>query len=129
MRITRICSKENTRDMRYEELKNMLIERKYPSGVIDHAINKAKAIPRTQALRPVVRNQTNNRQACVVYWDPRLPSLSAIKRKHWRSMVSFDPYLAKVFPEPPLTAYKRQKNIRDYLIRSKYPPQKSKLPQ
>ena len=33
-----------------------------------------------------------------------------------------DPQLAEVFPEPPLTAYKRPKNIRDKAIRSKVPP-------
>ena len=34
-------------------------------------------------------------------------------------MVSQDPYLSEVFPKPPMTAYKRQKNIKDILIRSK----------
>ena len=31
-------------------------------------------------------------------------------------------YLREVFPEPPLTAFKRQKNLRDFLIRAKVPP-------
>ena len=108
--------------MRYEEIKTMLLERNYPEGMIDHAIDKARAIPRAQALLPVTRNNTMKRPVCVVSWDPRLPSLLAIKRKHWRSMVICDPYLAKVFPEPPMTAYKIQ-------IKSKCPPKKSKIPQ
>ena len=33
-----------------------------------------------------------------------------------------NPYLAEVFPEPPLVAFKRQKNVKDYVIRSKIPP-------
>ena len=36
-------------------------------------------------------------------------------------MVTQDPYLSEVFPEPPLTAFRRQKNIRDMLIKSKVP--------
>ena len=32
-----------------------------------------------------------------------------------------DPHLAEAFPKPPLVAYKRQKTIRDKLIRSKVP--------
>ena len=36
-------------------------------------------------------------------------------------MTASDPYLKEVFPEPPLTAYKRQKNVRDYIIRAKVP--------
>ena len=57
----------------------------------------------------------------MVSWDPRLPSFSAINSKHWRTMTASDPYLKEVFPEPPLTAYKRQKNVRDYIIRAKVP--------
>ena len=34
-------------------------------------------------------------------------------------MVSQDPYLAEVFPLHPLTAYKRQKSIKDFVIRAK----------
>ena len=35
--------------------------------------------------------------------------------------MSQDPYLSEVFSQPPLTAYKRQKKIRDQLIRAKVP--------
>ena len=42
-------------------------------------------------------------------------------------MKSQDEYLAQVFKEPPLTAFKKQKNLRDLLIRAKVPgPIKSK---
>ena len=34
-------------------------------------------------------------------------------------MCSQNPNLAEVFDEPPLTAYKRQKNIRDDIVRAK----------
>ena len=37
-------------------------------------------------------------------------------------MVSQDSYLKKCFPKPPLTAFRRQTNIRNFLIRSKFPP-------
>ena len=36
-------------------------------------------------------------------------------------MTKQNQYLAQVFPEPPLTAFKRQKNIRDMIIRAKVP--------
>ena len=40
-----------------------------------------------------------------------------------------DSYLQKVFPEPLLTAYKRQKNIKDRLVRAKVPNKKPNEPQ
>ena len=36
-------------------------------------------------------------------------------------MTTLDPYLKEVFPEPPLLAYKRQKNLKDICIRAKIP--------
>ena len=128
MRINRICSEPETRDMRFSELKEMLLQRKYRSGMIDSAISRARSIPRLEALKYVVKTKTTRRPVCVVSWDPRLPSLPAIKKKHWRAMTTTDPYLKEVFPEPPLTAYKRQKNIRDYLIRAKIPPLQADRP-
>merc|ERR1711942_160489 len=37
-----------------------------------------------------------------------------------------DPYLKSVFPSPPLIAYKRQKNIRESLIKVKVYPQNTR---
>jgi hypothetical protein len=123
LRITRICSKESAREIRYNELKGMLLERKYPIGMIESAMKRARAIPRKEALKPVANpTPTSRRPIFVVTWDPRLPNLPAIGQKHWRSMTATDPYLAEVFPAPPLVAYKRQKNIRDFLVRAKVPP-------
>ena len=84
---------ENTRDMRFQELKQMLLDREYSPGIIDSAIAKAKAIPRQEALRRVTGQQITNRPVFVVSFDPRLPSIPNIPRKHWRSMVGQEPYL------------------------------------
>ena len=62
-------------------------------------------------------------------WDPRLPTLSPILQKHWRSMVLMDPHLNEVFPQPPLVAYKRTKNIKDFVIRAKIPKPLNSRPQ
>ena len=38
--------------------------------------------------------------------------------KHWQTMKSRDQYLGEVFPSPPLTAFRRQPNIRSHVIRA-----------
>ena len=53
-----------------------------------------------------------------VTYDPRLPSITSLQAKHWRSMTSRNKYLSEVFPNPPLTAYKRQPNLRSNIIRA-----------
>ena len=61
-------------------------------------------------------------------YDPRMPKMQPILAKHYRSMVSQDSYLKKCFPKPPLTAFRRQTNIRNFLIRSKVPPPPERYP-
>ena len=58
----------------------------------------------------------------MVTYDPRLPSITKIVHKHWRTM-SKDPYLQQVFSEPPRIAYKRPKNIKELIIRARVPPE------
>ena len=111
-----------------EKLRELLIERNYRPGLVDSAISRARAIPREVALRPKANNQPTRRPVHTVTYDPRLPQIQAIHQKHWRSMKVQDPRLAEVFPNPPLVAFKRQKNIKDYLIRSKVPSKQSTQP-
>ena len=43
-------------------------------------------------------------------------------------MVFEDPHLREVFPQPPLSAYKRQQHLSEFLIRAKLPPKGKKYP-
>lgn len=97
------------------------LSRGYKAGSVKAAIERAKMIPRPEALKQVVRNKTSRRPVFVIIYDARLPSITGIIKKHWRTMTQ-DPYLAEVHPIPPLIAYKRPPNIEDKLIRSKVPP-------
>ena len=84
--------------------------------MINSAIERAIKIPRCEALKKVVKQKSQDRPVFALVFDPRLPSVSKIIQKHYRTMVT-DPYLAETFPLPPLIAYKKQKNIREKLIR------------
>ena len=128
-RIVRICSEPETRDKRLEELKQLLIDRNYKKNIINAAILKAKEIPRKKAIERVQSEKNDvKRPVFAVHYDPRLPALPNIIKKHWRTMTNNDPYLKEVFPLPPLVAYKRPQNIKDKLIRSKIPSKIVKRP-
>ena len=120
LRIVRICSVPKRREERFVELKNLLIARDYKTGLIDAAIDKARKVSRSEALKRVKKSSTTQRPVFAITYDPRLPSIAGIMSKHWRTMTK-DPHLAETFPQPPLVAYRRPKNIRDKLIRSKVP--------
>ena len=87
--------------------------------MIISAIEKAKKNPRFKALKEKVQNLSERRPVFVVTYNPRLPNIPAIQRKHWRAMVGMDQYMSEVFPEPHLTAFKRPNNIKEYLVRAK----------
>ena len=128
MRINRICSVPEERDTRFEELQDCLGNRGYRSGMVSAAISKARSIPRHIALQKVVKPSHQKRPISVVSWDPRLPNIDATQKKHYRAMTSLDPYLKEVYPEVPLVAYRRPKNIKEYLIRAKLPPKNRSNP-
>ena len=51
LRIVRVCSSPETRDIRMEELRERLLARQYNTEIVDSALNEARAVPRDRALR------------------------------------------------------------------------------
>ena len=103
------------------ELKEMLLGRDYRPGVIDSAIQRAKLITRKQALEKVPPKE-NKRVIFALEFNPQLPSISRILQSAWRVM-TLDPKMKKIFPEPPMLAWKRPKSLRDQLVKAKIPDQ------
>ena len=126
LRIVRICTNFQNRVKRLKELKALLLERGYKEKNVDQAIERAQKIPRKEALKKVKKTESSKKPVLTLKYDPRLPSVPGIVSKHYRSMICRDEYLKEVFKSPPLTAYKKQRNIRDNLIRAKVadPPKK-----
>ena len=119
LRINIICRDISKRDIRHEELKEMLLEKEYPEGMVNSAIHRAKTITMSQALKPVVAHNETRGPAFVTFFDPGLPNIQSIQLKQWRSMTNVNPYLQEVFPQPLLVSYKRQKNLKDKLVKAK----------
>ena len=56
-------------------MRELLLDRSYRPGMVDTAISKARAIPRTKALEYVAKNNQTRRPVFVVTFDPRLPDI------------------------------------------------------
>ena len=119
-RLLRICSDRETLVTRLDELKNLLLSRDYRPRVIEDAIKKVLQLSREEALKKQPKKETD-RTVFVLTYNPALPSVSGILKKHWNVMAK-DPYLKKVFPAPPMVAFRRAKNLRDKLIKAKVHP-------
>ena len=57
LRIVWICSEAESRDKRFDELRDMLKSRNYQSGLIASAIDRAKQVPRSEALKRVTKKK------------------------------------------------------------------------
>ena len=128
LRVVRVCSTPKTRDIILRELKYSLMERGYNEEMLEASIEKARSIPRDRALKKAKPKNKAHRTVFAVPFDPRLPAISSTMARHWRSMTSHDSYLQQVFKEPPLIAFKRQNNIRNFLVRAKVPNKTSSYP-
>ena len=102
LRIIRTCTNSAVRDKRLEGLKDLLLDRNYPEKLINSAIERVKKIPRKNALKEKKQLKSLKRPVFAVKYDPRLPSISQIQARHWRTMKSQDKHLSEVFSEPPL---------------------------
>ena len=120
-RIVRICSTVELRDRRLDELKCFLLGRNYSPAVIEAALTKAKLVDRNTALKRVLKDKDQDRVVFALTFDPRLPSISSIIHRHWRSM-TLDPWMHEVFPAPPMVAFRRPTNLREKLVTAKLPP-------
>ena len=122
-RIKRNCSQEDKCELRFRELKERLQERGYRRRPVEDAIQKVQGLARDDMLYKVERADKNsNRVRAVFRYDRRLPNISAILIKNWKTMVEDDRRLKDVFPEPPMACFTRGKNIREEVCRAMLPP-------
>ena len=122
-RLNRICSTPATLNTRVTELKGFLKARGYPSGTVERQINKALAIPRSEALKPTNTDSDTrlDRVPMVITYHPSLPKLTQIIHKYLPILHSSD-VCRKAIPKPPMVAYRRSANIKDLVVRSTLPP-------
>ena len=118
--LVRICSEQSYLMLRTEELRSMLLSRKYSKRIIDKAIADAVKIPRAEALEKAQPKELD-RITFVVTYSPFLPSISKIIQKHWKSM-TMTPELKTIFQAPPMVAFRQPGNLKKDLCRARLPP-------
>ena len=118
-RLLRICSDPRDFEKRLEELRQDLLSRNYHPKIIQDAFDRIKLIERKEALKKVVKTKSVDTIFTITY-HPALSSITSIVKKHHKVMSDEDPILRRCFPKPSVVAYKRPKNLRDLLVKSKF---------
>jgi hypothetical protein len=97
----------------------MLVSRSYNRNIVKNAILKVQSLDRANALAKVIR-KLNKRVVLALTYSPKLPSVPQIIKKHWRTLTK-DQKMNKIFPLPPMVAYKQPPNLRSVFCRAKLP--------
>ena len=126
--LLRICDSEDIFEERLAELKNnFLLPRHYKSRIIDNQFKRVRDLPgenfsekRKNALQKKIRNidPGKKRVKAVFDFNPLLPKISNVLKKHHRTMLSDNPELRDSLPEPPMACLRQGPNLRRLLCKS-----------
>ena len=116
LRVRRICSSEQTSKKRLGQLKGHLSRRGYKHKNIKNSFQKAESIPRSSLL--TYKEKTKQKRIpCVLTYHPSLRHSFKTIRKHWTS-IERNSKLSRIFPEPPMVAFKQPNSLKNLLVRA-----------
>ena len=90
------------------------ISRGYDKDTIKHQIRKVDSISREETLKTNTKKEATERIPFVTTYNRTQPPIGKLLHKHW-NILKINSKVAKSLNEPPMMAYKRNKNLRDIL--------------
>ena len=125
LRLRRNCSNMNDFLKHANERKLDYLRRGYPLDLIEESINKATNQNRERLLNPPHKSGTKkvNRVPLVITYNPANPNFMKTIKKYW-PLLDLSKKCKLAFTEPPLIAYRRNKNLNDKLVRASAPTTK-----
>ena len=109
----KICYNGSDLHNNYKRLLNMLTKRGNNKTDTTTQINRAISIPRNELLNKI-KTSNSERSPFTVTNNRILPDLKIIIDKNWH-ILQIEPKLKKIFAEPSILAFKRNKNLKDII--------------
>ena len=108
-------------ELSLDDLRRRFADRGYPSSVVERAFSKVSKMSQSDALQHSTQNIKNVLPFTIVY-NPSLPSISKTIHKYWDILnLSKNPGTTEIFQNyKPIVAFKRSKNLKDFLVRSDF---------
>ncbi|KAJ8034008.1 hypothetical protein HOLleu_24414 [Holothuria leucospilota] len=122
LRARRICSEDSDFSAASKSILSFFEKRQYPTKILTGALHRIQGIDRAEALSKKSNTSTNLRIPLVISHHP---SVRPIIRAVYRNIETLrkDPSTRDLFPEPPITAFRVEKNISKHLVRASHPQQ------
>lgn len=114
LRLRRLCSDRQDYEEKASDMRNYFLERSYPVEVVDSALEKASNIDRHELLKQNNLQNHQERVPLVLTFHPTVSKIPTIVNRHWH-FLSNDDTLGDIFQSIPVTAYRRGKNLKEFL--------------
>jgi hypothetical protein len=119
LRAKRTCSKDNDFNNVAEEMVGFFNDRGYPSNITQSARNRVNRIQRTDALQPT-SHAKSSRTPLVLTYHPHNVPIRNIIFKNFKTLQR-DSSTQHVFTDPPVTAFRKDRNLSNHLVRASHP--------
>ena len=119
IRIRRICSSLQTYWLHANNYIKHFSKRGYEVSRLRATASEIASQDRAQLLSPREKEKSD-RIPLVVTYHHKFREFSKILHNNFKKMIAEDVGMKKVFPEPPMIAFKRNPNIKDKLVRAKH---------
>ena len=117
IRLLRTNSSRTTFEENITKFKSRLLARGYPKNLIETLLSDIKFTERESALQ---QNYENQKEILpfVTQYQPSVPNLKHVLMQKWH-LIQNQPSLRQIFKEPPIISFKRDKSLKDILVRAK----------
>ena len=119
LRLLRTNSVKENFDKYKRDFKQRLCNRGYPTALVDKILTEVQFSDRTEDLRNKTKKEKEMLPFVTTY-NPATPNLKKILMKHWH-IIQQQPKLAHIFNQPPIVSYRKEKSLKDILVRAKLP--------
>ena len=118
LRLRRLCSEDSDFSLKSEEMCEFFDKRGYPASVVEASHHRAQQIDRQSALQ-TSQKENSNRIPFTLTFHPHNHAVKSIILKNFK-LLQNDPDTGRIFSQPPLISFKRDKNIGHFLVRSAF---------
>ena len=118
LRLCRLCSEDSDFSLKSEEMCEFFDKRGYPASVVEAGHHHAQQIDRQSALQ-TSQKENSNRIPFTLTFHPHNQAVKSIILKNFK-LLQNDPDTSRIFSQPPIISFKRDKNIGNFLVRSAF---------
>ena len=119
LRLRRLCSEDSDFNSKCDEMSNFFSERGYPDSILSKALNRVQNVNRESTLEPSASDNEERIPFTLTFHPNNLAARNVVLRNF--KILQPDPETAPIFPNPPLVSFKRDRNLRNSLVRSSLP--------